>query len=270
MKPGKIILFCIYLVWFVNPGFAQTSKPVPPIHYFYNSGWLVETSNHAIIFDFITDTASGITLQTLEEKLAPALKKKKKILVFISHDHQDHFDSTIFSLSKKIPGIQYLLGWDYKKETPAVSLSILKPGDSLVTSDYTIYTHAATDEGSAFLLHIDDYTIYHGGDHALWAGELLPAFAEELNYIRKKASNIDLAFLPAAKGMFTQCAYDSIIEKGLRISAEILSPGYIALQHIGCADKLWQYELAHKNLAAISTKWIVPVKYNQDFGGKSK
>ena len=116
-----------------------------------------------------------------------------------------------------------------------------------------------------FLVQVDGYSIYHAGDHALWVEELLPAFTKELEYIRSKAPTIDLAFLPAAKGMAVQCATDSAMIKGVRISALLLRPKAIALQHIGCADQLGSYTQIREALSALPTRWIIPVRFNQSF-----
>jgi len=67
--------------------------------------------------------------------------------------------------------------------------------------------------------------------------------------------------------MFTKCAYDSVIGKGLRISLDILKPRVAALQHVGCEDKLPVYKEAYKSLGVKFKMgaWIVPRKFNQDF-----
>jgi L-ascorbate metabolism protein UlaG (beta-lactamase superfamily) len=237
----------------------------PRLHYFYNSGWLAETNNHLLIFDFVPDTASGISFKTLKQLVEKGIAEKKKVLVLISHDHSDHFDPAIFNLSRTHADITYLLGWDYKQQLPASITRVIKPGDSLIAPGYSVYAHNSTDEGSGLLIKVDGYSIYHGGDHALWSEQQLDLFTKELEYINSKTDHIDLAFLPAARGSFIKCTYDSVIEKGIRLSAEILKPRSIALQHIGCADKLSQYKYAQQQLKGIKTNWIVPTKYDEQF-----
>lgn len=239
----------------------MAQKNTPALHYFYNSGWLVETKSHVLVFDFIPHPASGITINTLTERIKKA--GGKKIIVLVSHEHEDHFDPAIFDLPAE--NISYLLGWDYKKAPADRNVTVIVPRDSLITEDYTVYTHTATDDGSGFLIKTDGLTIYHAGDHALWAEQITDEFVSELNYIKTKTTGVDLAFLPAARGMFTQCAYDSVIEKGIRLGAEILKPATIALQHIGCSDKLSQYKKIPEALKGVPARWITPVKYNQAF-----
>ena len=244
---------------------SQQPRPAPYMHYFYNSGWLVSAGTHFIVFDFIPHAASGVTMDDLKKRLRLVRDLGRKILVMITHDHQDHFDPEIFKLSDEFPDIEYILGWNY--QSPVKNVHIMKAGDSLVRHGYKVYTHASTDDGVGFLFINDQYSIYHAGDHALWAEQILQPFTDELKLIRSKANQIDVAFLPAARGMFTKCAYDSVIEKGLLISLEILKPRAIALQHVGCADKLSVYRTAYKNLSAKAgpLTWIVPRQFNQDF-----
>lgn len=243
---------------------AQEKKPLRT-HYFYNSGWLVETPKHVLVFDFVPHAPSGITYATLATQLQRAAAGGKKVVQFITHDHADHFSDSVFTLENKIPGMTYVLGWKPRALPAARSLQLVLPGDSLVSDHLVVYAHAATDDGSGFLVKVDGYSIYHAGDHALWVEELLPAFTKELEYIRSKASSIDLAFLPAARGIAVQCAIDSVMEKGVRISALLLQPRSIALQHIGCADKLASYAQIRNTLSAIPTRWIIPVQFNQSF-----
>lgn len=242
---------------------VNTPKPGLSIHYFYNSGWMIETDRHAIVIDFIPHTPSGSTPELLQDFLQQAVSGGKKILMMVTHDHKDHFDPAILQLSNAIPGIEYIFGWKYAP-VPSVRMKTMNPGDSLIQPGYKIYTHASTDDGVGFLLNIDGYTIYHAGDHALWAEQLLQTFTDELKLIRSKADHIDLAFIPAARGMFTKCAYDSIIEKGIQLSIDILKPDAIALQHVGCEDKLSLYDRAYQKLKG-KEKWIVPSRYNQVF-----
>ena len=236
----------------------------PPIHYFYNSGWMIETDKHVVVIDFITHAASGTTLRQLENLLRQADSRGKKIIVLVTHEHQDHFDPLIFQLSNNFSGIKYILGWKYKADA-SIPIQTLIAGDSVIQADYKIYTHASTDAGVGFLIEIDGYTIYHAGDHALWTMQMLESFTDQLKQIRSKAKHIDLAFLPAARGMFTKCTYDSTIRKGLQVSLEILNPHIVALQHIGCEDKLETYKMIHKQLMEKNgrKKWIVPDHFNQ-------
>ena len=259
-----IIIAFVFILSAINVS-SQSIAGISRIHYFYNSGWLVETDHHLLVFDFIPYHEASISFDTLIEELKKSNAPNKEVLVFISHDHQDHFNDSIFSLTPGSQVPEFITGWKPSKPPAVSKLTPLSPGESLVRKGLSVFTHAATDDGSAFLVKIDGVFIYHAGDHALWVEELLPAFTKELKGIKAKAGEIDLAFIPAARGMFTQCAVDSTIEKGVSLCAEILQPKVVALQHIGCDDKLFQYEQTHKKLAGKNARWISPVKYDSNY-----
>jgi L-ascorbate metabolism protein UlaG (beta-lactamase superfamily) len=238
----------------------QRAKPVH-VHYFYNSGWLVETSHHLLLFDFIPNQSAGITLQGLQKQLQ-ANASGKKMIVFISHDHQDHFNDSIYLLQKEMRNIRFIFGWQPKNKPSVSNVSVLTPGDSLIEKDLAVFSHPATDDGSAFLVSTDSLTLYHAGDHALWAEEIAADYTKALYAIRTKAKTIDLAFVPAARGMFTKCMVDSVMEKSVQLAVSILTPKMVALQHIGCADKLYEYRRLSQKLSALKVDWIIPEKFN--------
>lgn len=263
----KIILLIAALSLSLQSHIATPKKEPLKIHYFYNSGWMIETQKHAIVIDFIPHATAGITY--LQQLLQKPSDQGKQLLVMYTHDHNDHFNKSVIDLAKQFPKIQFVFGWNYKPDA-ANNIKTMTNRDSITTNDYKIYSHVSTDDGVGFLLQIDGYNIYHAGDHALWAEQLTQQFTDELNFIRSKTKQVDIAFIPAARGMFTKCAYDSVIAKGLEISANILKPRAVALQHMGCEDKFSVYKQAQEGLKSkVQIKeWIVPAHYNQQFSLK--
>lgn len=259
----KIIVLIAALTLFLQ-SHIPPKKEALKVHYFYNSGWLIETPKHAIIIDFIPHATAGIT--DLQQLLQKAADHDKKILMMFTHDHNDHFNKSTVDLAKQFPKIQFVFGWNYQSDVPKHMKTMINR-DSILSSDYKIYSHVSTDDGVGFLLQIDGYNIYHAGDHALWADQLLDQFTSELNFIRSKTKQVDIAFVPAVRGMFTKCAYDSVMAKGLELSANILKPRVMALQHLGCEDKFGVYEQAHETLKQKTgiKEWIVPTRFNQQF-----
>jgi L-ascorbate metabolism protein UlaG (beta-lactamase superfamily) len=260
----KILLFITAFSLVLQSNITTPTKEPLKVHYFYNSGWMIETPKHAIVIDFIPHKTAGITY--LQQLLQKASDQNKNLLLMFTHDHNDHFDKSVVELAKQFPKIQFVFGWNYKSDVPK-SMKTMINRDSIITNDYKIYSHVSTDDGVGFLLQIDGYNIYHAGDHALWADQLTQQFTDELNFIRGKTKQVDIAFVPAARGMFTKCAYDSVIAKGLELSANILKPRVIALQHLGCEDKFSVYEQAHEELKKKTgiKEWIVPAHFNQEF-----
>jgi len=139
----------------------------------------------------------------------PALRPGIPLLVFASHQHEDHFNPAIFSLEASA----FLLGKDIKprrlKHNGVASETLekcvfLKGNESISPlPGVTVETLPSTDEGVAFLVTADGKTIFHGGDLNWWHWEGEdPAWNRnmEVNFLRytKPLENrsIDLAMLP--------------------------------------------------------------------------
>ena len=75
------------------------------VTYFHHSGFMVETENNCLIFDYFTENGKYDFLDISKYS-------SKKIVVFVSHFHQDHYDRKIFDWQKTIPQIQYVLSDD--------------------------------------------------------------------------------------------------------------------------------------------------------------
>ena len=114
----------------------------------------------------------------------PELASDKKLFVFSSHKHGDHFNPVIFGLSEKYTNIQYVLSSDIKLSKEKITkigityeisdkLISVKPSSQYELFDNSnneiiLKTLKSTDCGVAFLLQYQGKTIYHAGDLNLW------------------------------------------------------------------------------------------------------
>jgi len=180
------------------------------ITYIGHSGFLIEWEASYWLFDYYKGTK-------------PEMDSSKKIFVFVSHSHGDHYNPEIFKLYHKYQNIVYLLSSDIivEKEklrkfgiTDLLSDRIIsvEPSstyelqvDSFAGTKNIIIlkTLKSTDSGVAFLLHYKGKTIYHAGDLNLWVwkGEtqeyndnMTAMFNKEVNIL--KGIPIDVAFVP--------------------------------------------------------------------------
>lgn len=171
------------------------------VKYLYHSGFLVEYKNTVLIFDYFPNPHDNTSLGTGIIAL-PELKDKK-VLVFCSHRHPDHFDPIVLSWKKEHNDIQYYFSSDIPKKYHYEFVTLLKPYQTYENTDINIQTFKSTDEGVAFLVSLFDITIYHAGDlnwwhwneeSKAWNNDMAARFKYEISLL--KGFDIDIAFLP--------------------------------------------------------------------------
>lgn len=171
------------------------------ITYIYHSGFSVELDTCVLLFDYYKGEI-------------PQWDAGKKIYIFASHKHQDHFRLKIFDLAKKYPKIHFFLSNDIKLNRkylerngidPSVIDKITNVGKNKSVSfdDLEIETLRSTDAGVAYIIRAEEYCFYHAGDLNWWhwEGEPYPwnenmerDYKKEIDIIRGR--HFDAAFLP--------------------------------------------------------------------------
>ena len=170
------------------------------ITYLGHSGFLAETKEHYLLFDYYTG------------KL-PVFSSEKKLTVFVSHSHQDHYNKEIFALQYE-SRITYVLSKDIRRKQAeelagGQELLFVKAHETYRTEDsgITIETLRSTDVGVAFVVTVTEntekYSFYHAGDLNLWKWEeetkahnnnMEANFRREMERI--KGRHFDAAFVP--------------------------------------------------------------------------
>ena len=160
------------------------------ITYIHHSSFSVELDNCILLFDYFKGEL-------------PKFDKSKKLYVFSSHSHHDHFSKSIFKLEKKHPNVTYILSDDIKVPKK-YNIKFIGANERLLVDDLEIKTLESSDLGVAFIVKVENKTIYHAGDLNWWhwEGENSPKeneyaenkFKNAINMIKEK--NIDVAFLP--------------------------------------------------------------------------
>ncbi|MEG1410358.1 MAG: MBL fold metallo-hydrolase [Terrisporobacter sp.] len=160
------------------------------ITYIHHSSFALELENSILLFDYF------------QGKL-PDFDKNKKLYVFSSHSHHDHFNKCIFDLEKIHPHVTYILSDDIKT-SKSKNTKFAGANEKITVDNLGIKTLESSDLGVAFIVKIENKTIYHAGDLNWWhwEGENSPEeneFAENKfkdGVDRIKGENIDVAFLP--------------------------------------------------------------------------
>ncbi len=159
------------------------------VTYLGHSGFLLEMEEICFLFDYYK---GGL----------PKTDTGKKLLVFASHAHYDHYRKEIFTLRERFPQIRFILSSDIAVGGGADILS-MQPNEEISVFGCTVRTLRSTDEGVAFLVHHYGRTIYHAGDLNWWHWEGEPeeyntamrrAYQAEINKLQEE--KIDAAFVP--------------------------------------------------------------------------
>ncbi len=209
------------------------------IQYLGHSGWAIKTQNHILIFDYV-----GQNEESLSKVINPAEVNRKKVLVFVSHDHPDHYSSAIFNWSKSINDINYILGWKLEMGSRCLCLG---PREKKSLDGLDIWTIKSTDEGVGFLVKVDGLVIFHGGDHACWGGSI-DSFSGEIDYLVRVEDKIDIVFLALAAGNGQR---SESITRGIFYAVEKLRPKVMFPMHAGGKEYLYKefaQEAEKKNL----------------------
>lgn len=159
------------------------------VTYLSHSGFLLEMADAYFLFDYYKGNL-------------PELDTTRKLFVFVSHVHYDHYRECIFELEEQFPQIYYILSDDIQAEN-AVNIRKMGAHQDLEVDGCTIRTLRSTDEGVAFLVTYQDRTIYHAGDLNWWHWEeedeaynkmMGRSYQSEIQKI--EGEEIDIAFVP--------------------------------------------------------------------------
>lgn len=173
------------------------------INYLYNSGFTAETENYLLIFDYYLDDApekdKSINNGYISGK---ALNINKKIIVFSSHSHFDHFNPIIFNWRQFNSDINYVLSSEIESEK-GTNIYYIAPYENIHIDNVNIKAFGSTDLGVSFLVSADEISIFHAGDLNWWDWyddtaennlAMEKAFKNEISKI--KGNHIDIAFFP--------------------------------------------------------------------------
>lgn len=164
------------------------------VTYLYHSGFMVETNKTCLVFDYYTVDGKF-------DNIDISAFKNKNVFVFVSHSHQDHFDKRIFEW--KDMNVRYILSNDCSYDKNIDNVTVVNANKGFIIDGIAIETLKSTDEGVAFIVHADGYTIYHAGDLNWWhwneEGDMFnnmikSQYTSEIDKI--KGINVDVGFVP--------------------------------------------------------------------------
>ncbi len=160
------------------------------ITHMYHSGFCVELDHAVLIFDWYMGEL-------------PAFDRTKKVFVFVSHSHEDHYNRCIWNLQRVLEHVYYILDSDTAQEFKGDNIIHVQMNRSYSHEGVSIETYRSTDEGVAFLVRLEEKCIYHAGDLNIWCWEdesdAENARSERIykrEMERLSIHDIDVAFVP--------------------------------------------------------------------------
>ena len=133
------------------------------VTYYHHSGFSVASGDILLVFDYwrgkkvrLPDEL-GVTPETLA--------RFNEVIVFISHEHEDHFDEIVYSWEQYAP-VTYIIA----DSLPAGAKGRrMNKGDELTLSDRVqVKAYGSTDAGVSFLVTVDGMKFFHAGDLIFW------------------------------------------------------------------------------------------------------
>ena len=178
------------------------------ITYIHHSGFSVELDSCILLFDYFQGNI-------------PYFDKNKKLYVFSSHSHHDHFNKSIFKMEETHPDVTYILSNDINAPK-SENIKLMGSNERLLIDDLRVETLESSDLGVAFIVRVENKTIYHAGDLNWWhwEGELSDEenkamgdkYKHEINKI--KGMTFDLAFIPldSRQGLQYYLGFDTFMK----------------------------------------------------------
>lgn len=246
-------------------GLATDAGPAADLQYLQHSGWIVRTAEHVLVFDYVESSPQGNQLPT-DLRLTAESFDKRRVVVFVSHGHADHFSPVIQGWATKRPDIQYVLGWT---EASLPRAKVMQPRETWTSDGLVVRATGSTDEGVGFLVTMDGLTFYHAGDHARWVEAIDQAFMAEIQWLKAARQSIDVAFFAIATG--GPCEPRPAIWEGVRSAAIVLAPRVLIPMHVGCSDRLDLYQRFRTEVGGQlgATQVVAPTRIGESFRYRS-
>lgn len=128
------------------------------VTYLGGSGFLVSIGETGMLFDASEQGADRRALPARE-----TLRAFRRLYVFVSHHHGDHFSETIYDLCGE--DAVYIVGFD----VPAPHRGVrMVPGEERGFGPVSVKAFGSTDEGVSYMVTYAGIRLFHAGDLNLW------------------------------------------------------------------------------------------------------
>lgn len=147
------------------------------LRYIFHSGFLLETEQSILIFDYWMDPAGVV-------KSVVNTSGNKHVYVFASHFHEDHFTKEIFEWKQNNPCIDftYILSKDILKRRRATKDDAdvwMAKGSLWQDNNIKVTATGSNDSGVSWIVETEGKTIFHAGDLCNWYARFLADVGQE-------------------------------------------------------------------------------------------
>jgi len=227
------------------------------IYYVYHSGFILGTQTYFLVLDYYKEP--GISKENL---LLPGLlsheniNHNKKVFIFCSHSHGDHFNPVILDFDKYNPNVKYILSTDITIKNKKSNYIFMEEADEKEINNLYVKAYGSTDIGISFLVKVDNLNIFHAGDLNWWhwkEDSLEEQHLAELNFKiqiekLKKEETIDIAFFPVDPRL------EEFYYVGGKYFAEQLHPNLLIPMHFAdnpSITKIFAEKISELNIKSV-------------------
>lgn len=210
------------------------SKGEAEIWYLNHAGYAVKTRNHLLVFDYFSQNADPAAPGLCNGHVNPKELAGENVMVFASHEHQDHFSRAIFDWRQDIPEITYVLGC---RPDSAPEYEFMGPREVRTVDGVKITAIDSNDPGVGFWVEVDGLVIFHAGDHANRWLDFSGPYREEIDFLAATGKRPDIAIMPIAGCGFGD---PEAVKMGVYYALETLKPRVFMPAHSGGAEHRYQ------------------------------
>ena len=197
------------------------------VWYLNHAGYAVKTKNHLLIFDYFSQTPDPAAPGLCNGHVNPKELVDENLMVFATHEHQDHFSPAIFGWRSEIPEITYVLGC---RPDSAPKYEFMGPRDVKTIDGVKITAIDSNDPGVGFWVEVDGLVIFHAGDHANRWLDFSGPYKEEIDFLAATDKRPDIAFMPISGCSFGD---PEAVKLGVYYALETLKPHVFMPTHSG-------------------------------------